>query len=310
MREMTSESLTVVIATRNRGDSILRTLHSVFANTYPNFEILVVDQSLNDDTAKAVQPFLADPRFRYVRSDTKGLGVSHNLALEMVRTELVAITDDDCEVPPNWLSLLVESFARDERIGVIYGNVLPTDYDYTKGYIPLFIGKEEHLLTSFNSDVVKGLGIGANMAIRRSAWQAVHGFDTSFGPGSPLGNMEDRDIAVRILLAGYHVFFNPACSVLHYGFRTNDVLRKQAYMDWRGVGSCYAKFIRLGRWETSSYFLKGMWIDTAITLCLRQSWVERRLRMITPVIAFIIGFFDGLFVKVDRKKGHFQLQAR
>ena len=49
--------VSVIVATRNRGDSIVNTVNSILANNYPNFELYVIDQSDDDLTEKAVEPF-------------------------------------------------------------------------------------------------------------------------------------------------------------------------------------------------------------------------------------------------------------
>lgn len=85
-----------------------------------------------------VDQFRYDPRFHYLRSSTKGLGRGHNAAIALTQSELIAITDDDCVVPPNWLSAVVGVLAADERVGVVFGSVLPCDYDATTGYVPVF----------------------------------------------------------------------------------------------------------------------------------------------------------------------------
>lgn len=298
--------VTVIVATRNRGDSVVMAIKSILGNTYPSFELLVVDQSENDLTEKAVRPYLDDPRFCYLRTATRGLGVSHNLAISRVSTELIAITDDDCEVAPDWIGQLVAIFEQNERLGLVFGNVVPSPcYDLTTGYIPYFQRDEPYMLTSLKSDLFRGLGIGACMALRRSAWEAVHGFDQMLGPGAPLGSLEDRDIALRMLVAGYLVSHTPKASVIHYGFRYNRELRKMAFRDWLGFGSSYAKYLKCGHWEISDYMFKRMWWGQAVGRCLKRLRHERRLRNVTPVVSFWFGFLVGLFTKVDRTSGHF-----
>src|SRR5437868_11487407 len=85
--------VTVVVATRNRGDSVVMAIKSILSNDYPDFELLIVDQSENDLTEKAVRPYLTDPRFGYLKTASHGLGVSHNLGISQAKAEIIAITD-------------------------------------------------------------------------------------------------------------------------------------------------------------------------------------------------------------------------
>lgn len=296
-----SAPITAVVCTRNRGDSIIATIKSILNNNYPNFNLLIVDQSTNDETEHALQTFLHNPQICYIRTSTKGLGVSHNLAISQASTELIAITDDDCEVPPNWLYQVVQCFETDARIGMVFGKVCPYNYDTTTGYVPEFQREKISIATDLGCDLFNTFGIGACMAMRRSAWEAAHGFDTALGPGSPLGSLEDRDMAVRIVIAGYYVCYSPDFYVVHYGFRNKKQVRSLAFQDWLGFGSCYAKYLKCGYWDITSYFLREMWLEQAVKRSLYHLFHEGKIRNITPVTIFWFGFVKGLFTKVDAK---------
>jgi hypothetical protein len=59
--------LSIVIATRNRGEMIVAALRSLFDDEYPSYEIVVVDQSEDTRTSNALLPYLVDDRLRYIR---------------------------------------------------------------------------------------------------------------------------------------------------------------------------------------------------------------------------------------------------
>ena len=65
-------AISAVISTRNRGNRILAAVESILDNTYPNFDLWIVDQSDDDQTERALQPFLSDSRLHYLKSDTRG----------------------------------------------------------------------------------------------------------------------------------------------------------------------------------------------------------------------------------------------
>lgn len=302
-RSKTGASLppvSVLICTRSRGASIVATIESILNNDYPEFSLLVLDQSTNDLTEAGSLPFRHDPRFTYLRSRTKGLGVAHNAAIRSLQDELIAITDDDCVVPVAWLREIVEAFRVDSRIGVVFGSVVACRYDARAGYVPVFERDEPILLTNVSEDLFQGLGIGACLAVRRSAWQAVGGFDEKLGPGAPLGSLEDRDMAIRLLLAGHFVYYTPRVAVTHYGFRTNAKLRGLAFRDWFGFGACYAKYLKCGHWAVTPYMMRRMWIGQALGHSLRHLRIVRRFGRVTPVLAFWLGFVAGFASAVDR----------
>jgi hypothetical protein len=90
-------------------------------------------------------------------------------------------------------------------------------------------------------------GIGACMAIRRSTWEVLGGFDEMLGAGAPFRSAEDSDFALRTLLSGAYVFESPAIAVTHYGFRTWAEGRPLIDGYMYGLGATYAKLLRCGR---------------------------------------------------------------
>src|SRR5690349_12569414 len=96
-------AISVVICTRNRGDSIAATLDTIVTNTHSNFEVIVVDQSTNQDTFNAIRRFQSVECFQYIQSDTQGVSRARNIGLARARGDIVVFTDDDCTVPENWL---------------------------------------------------------------------------------------------------------------------------------------------------------------------------------------------------------------
>jgi len=90
----TSEPLvSVVIPTYNRGALIGETLETVFAQTYPRLEVIVIDDGSTDNTEKAVEPFL--DRLTYIRQKNQGLAGARNTGLGRATGEYVAWQDSD-----------------------------------------------------------------------------------------------------------------------------------------------------------------------------------------------------------------------
>ncbi len=293
--------VTVIISTRSRGDKVVMAVESILNNDYPKFDLSVLDQSDNDDTENAIQAFRQDARFRYVRATTRGHGARHNEAIKLCETEYIATTDDDCIVETNWIGKFIASFKLDERIGLVFGDVIACEYDITTGYVPIFRRTESLMLKSIKDDLFSGLGIGACFAPKRSAWQNVGGFDELLGPGSPLGSLEDRDVAIRLLVIGYYVYYTPEISVIHYGFRWKHQMRRMAYLHWSGFGSCFAKYLKCGHWRMSNYMLRQMWFSQAVNSSWQHLSIKFRIGRVTPIIMFWIGFIRRLLWPVDHK---------
>lgn len=236
-------AVTVVVATRGRGDSVVRTLRSVGTNRSVPYEVVVLDQSADEATATAVTPHLVDARIRYVRSTSVGLARARNLAIATATTELIGLTDDDCEVPPDWLDGLLDAFATDARIGVVFGNVMPAEHDRRAGFVPSYVRATPFLARS-PRDKAGSDGMGACMALRRSLWERLGGFDERFGAGARFRAADEGELAMRALAAGWLVYETPALRVVHHGFRDRGAGRELVHAYTYGAGAMMATHLR------------------------------------------------------------------
>lgn len=296
-----SSNLTVVVCTRNRHESIPQTVNSILRNDYPNFELIVVDQSDDDSTAKTLEQFSEDRRIRYLRSPTKGVSVARNIGISNAKSELIAITDDDCQAHNNWAKEIVAALEQDKRIGVVFGNVLPSPYDRTSGFITSYFIDSPFLAHGlYEKHRVEG--IGACMGLRRSVWQALGGFDNMLGAGAPLKSAGETDLTIRALLSGYYVYETPEISVIHYGFRDWEkgriLIRNYMY----GFGAMFAKHLKCRHWPVLIVLFR-----MAVRWAFSKPVVDigdhppRLLRL----VSFIRGAAAGASTPVDRRSGHY-----
>lgn len=296
--------VTIVISTRNRSTELVKAVKSVLELDYPNFELIVIDQSDNSFTRKAVQPFLSNSRFHYIPTETKGLSVGRNIGIAKASSEFIACTDDDCEVPSNWLTEMMLAFRLNERIGLVFGNVLPGPYDKSAGFIPDYICKKPSLISSVR-EKNKVRGIGACFGIRRSVWDAVSGFDSQTGAGAYFQSYEDGDITLKVLLNSYLVYQTPNFQVIHYGFRNWQQGRSLAYRNWFGIGAVLTKYLKCGYWSV----LRIISYELALIFgtILFNLMKERRIRGVTALVAFFRGIVVGLKTPADCTTHNFLL---
>ncbi|HEV8712245.1 MAG TPA: glycosyltransferase [Candidatus Binatia bacterium] len=302
MGEPGSAFVTVVVATRDRGDSVVRTVRTILANDYSAFELRIVDQSDDDRTETSLQQYLGDTRVHYVRVGTKGLSSARNAGIADAHGELIAITDDDCEVSSNWLRELVAAFTADSRIGVVFGNVVPGPHNGAAGFIPAYVREEPFVARSIGEKHEVD-GVGACMGLPRGVWKALGGFDQRLGVGAPLRSNSEGDLVMRALRSGYFIYETPAIWVIHHGFRTwREGLRLiQRY--WYGTDAMYAKYFKIAPWSTTRLLLRlaGRW-------AFGQSRVAASLgahtHKVLRLLSFVKGFAAGTAIPVDRATGH------
>lgn len=246
-------SVTVLVCTRNRGPQIVPTIATILDNRYPTFELVVVDQSENDSTAQALTPYLTDPRVRYLSSETRGLGNARNVGIESTKGEIILFTDDDCEVPADWIETMAQVFSDQPEAMMAFCEVRPGVFDPAEGYIPIFLSEADYIIDSRSST---RMGIGAGMAVRRSACASASGFDPYLGAGGVFPSAEEADMANRMLLRGYKIAVTRQTHVVHNGFRSWNLLRQHTMRDVTGSGAALAKLIRFGDRRLAAKFVR------------------------------------------------------
>lgn len=88
--------VSVNIATYNRGQFIAEAIESVLAQTFTDWELIIVNDASTDNTEATVAPFLADPRIRYFRNEkNQNISLTRNRGLAESHGEFIAILDSD-----------------------------------------------------------------------------------------------------------------------------------------------------------------------------------------------------------------------
>jgi len=90
-------TVSIIMATRNRGHIVGRAIRSVVGQSYPRWELVIVNDDSADDTERVVLGFARiDPRIKYHRNTMRlGMARSHNRALERSSGKYIAVLDDD-----------------------------------------------------------------------------------------------------------------------------------------------------------------------------------------------------------------------
>jgi glycosyltransferase involved in cell wall biosynthesis len=161
-------TLSLVINTFNRPAGCAAALTSALANHVDGFEIVVADAGGSSETADALAPFTADPRWRHVRIPDRGLCTSRNLGAEHATGEWIAFLDDDDRVEPDWAATLL-SHATDSTAIVSCGCVLVDDDNRETG------SKDVHPLGPLFYDV-EGLYLAGCFIMRREIFAAIGGY--------------------------------------------------------------------------------------------------------------------------------------
>jgi len=249
---------TVVITTCGGPESrLLDTVGDALAQTYPRFEVVVVD---NRPSTSGVREGLArayseECRVRYAAEPRPGLSYARNRGAAVARGELVAFTDDDVVIDPDWLGCLVAGFDGSE-VACVTGLILPLELDtsaqrlleefggYAKGFERRTWDCGDHGLDNpLYPYTVGAFGSGASAAFRRDALDDIGGFDGFLGAGTRARGGEDIDIYVTCIQRGYQIVYEPGAIVRHAHLREIDQIHRKVRDYGIGLGAMLTKHL-------------------------------------------------------------------
>jgi glycosyltransferase involved in cell wall biosynthesis len=125
----TQRAISVIISTFNRGDGLRDTLRSVLANDPAecDYEVIAVDNNSTDNTAAVIQSLIAEghTRLHYVFEAQQGVSYGRNAGIRTAKAPILAFTDDDVVVRPNWLSAIKRAFDENPGVDYVTGRMLP-----------------------------------------------------------------------------------------------------------------------------------------------------------------------------------------
>jgi len=113
-------TVSIVMAAKNYARFLPVAVESVFAQTFADWELLIIDDGSTDHTPAAVRPFLADHRVRYFRSDRLGQSRAKNLGVGFSRGAFVAFLDADDAWEPTKLDKQLALFHDRPDVGVVF----------------------------------------------------------------------------------------------------------------------------------------------------------------------------------------------
>jgi GT2 family glycosyltransferase len=235
---MSAGAVAVVLCTRDRPHFLRDAIPAVQAALRTGDEFVVVDSASRASETREVAEALG---VGVVRCDEPGASRARNAGAAATSCEVIAFTDDDCAPAADWLDAVASSFAADETLGFVTGQVLPDEEGTAVSVIT-----DEDALRFRAGDDVAGMGHGANLAVRRSAFEAVGGFDEVLGAGGPLRACEDKDLLWRILDAGWAGAYAPTARVVHRQWRAPRELLRLEFSYGIGGGAFAMKHARSG----------------------------------------------------------------
>lgn len=202
-------SISVIIPTRDRGESLVECLESIYSQDYPpdSLEVIVVDDGSLDETRELAGSF---PCTLLTNPSSRGQAYCRNIGARQAKGGILAFMDDDCVAGQSWLRDLAPYFQWDE-IGAVggyvdgYSDSSPLER-YEKKFSLLNMGK--YIFRGVN-DLSRFYVPTCNMLVRKSAFIEAGGIRETMNLG------EDVDFCWKMRDAGWHALYVPAGAVKH-----------------------------------------------------------------------------------------------
>ncbi|MCB0207878.1 MAG: glycosyltransferase [Anaerolineae bacterium] len=195
---MKAQTVSVIIPAYNQGDYLAEAIESVLTQTYPHFEIVVVDDGSTDNTAEVAQSY-SDPRVRYIYRENGGLSAARNTGLEHASGELITFLDSDDLFLPEKLSVLITAMDNNPAVGLAAGQAIMID-DQSRRLDKMI----DSPLPENQAQLLLGNPIHVGSVVVKREWLAqVEPFDESFRA------CEDWDMWIRLAKAGCQMCWLP-----------------------------------------------------------------------------------------------------
>ena len=209
-RTINKPLVSVIVPTYNYGRFIGETLECLLAQTYANWECIVVDDGSTDDTAERVARFIErDARFKFVRQENALQAAAKNNGLRNSTGEYIQFLDADDLIEPQKFEKQVEYLEAHPEVDIVYGSMryfkteAPDEKLYwvwgeNKPWMPETCGSGKEVLTAL---VRQNIMVINSPLIRRRVVDAVGMFDDRLPPA------EDWDYWLRCAAAGMRFQF-------------------------------------------------------------------------------------------------------
>jgi glycosyltransferase involved in cell wall biosynthesis len=245
---MTRMDVTILICTYNRAAMLGSTLDSIAALRTPeavSWEVLVVDNNSTDHTRAIVErrqgSFSAPLRYAFERRQGKSFALNSGFGL--AGGAIIAYTDDDVRLPPDWLERAVRPLLECADIAYTGGPVRPMWEATPPRWLEPFgnlggtIAVKDHGPSPFVFEERRKTPLGVNMAVRRELVERVGGFRVDLGrTGGSLLGQEQAEFFYRTREAGARGLYVPDMVLEHHvpaRRLTHAYFRRWWY--WKGI---------------------------------------------------------------------------
>ncbi len=214
-----AETLSVLICTYNRPDMLARCLDALLCRTAEKPDEVVIVNGGDGRTDNLVSSFQSPVPLRLIKTINKNLAASRNVGLPHCTGDIIAMTDDDAEVFPDWVTRMKQLHAEHPEAGAVGGAIVGAQADS-------FISRLSDQVTFSAYPTARYVRTvpGVNVSYKRDIIDRIGPQDETLFRG------EDVDYNWRTKKLGYEIYYDPSVRVLHHHRPTLGKFLNQHYM--------------------------------------------------------------------------------
>lgn len=231
----TQPAVSVIVPAYNSAPFLAETLRSALAQTYRDFELIVINDGSTDKTEEVIAEFR--DRIVYLKQPNRGVMAARNAGLQVARGQYIALLDSDDLLLPNFLEVLVGMLESDPSLSVAYPNARYFGWPKHDGKLHQDVFPVAEPVT-FDRVLRRECYIFGLLVFRREIVETIGGYDETLeGQGA-----EDFELWLRMLRHGYRFQFTSEVLAL-YRWR-QDSLSNTGVKILSCVVSVYEKLLR------------------------------------------------------------------
>lgn len=254
--------VSIIILNWNQKDMTLACLRSLKKISYPNYEIILVDNGSTDDSVSVIKKEF--PEFKIIEN-RKNLGVAggRNVGIEYVQhkgTDYLLLLDNDTIVDKDFITEMVKVGESDKRAGILTGKIYfysePNKIWCAGGSLSLYrhhisaIGYDETDRGQYDEKREVDHAAGCCLMIKKKVVDDIGILDQNFIEYFT----EDTDWCLRAKKEGYKIMYVPEAEIWHHVVKKTSVNKRYWYLKGRNLMWLMRKHAQLHHWIIFSFF--------------------------------------------------------
>lgn len=248
IRDRIYPKVTILIPNYNGKKWLARCLPTIQKSTYPNKEILVVNNGSTDSSFEFLKKNYPNVRIVEIRKN-RGYAGANNFGIKYAKGKYVLFLNNDTYVTPIFLEPLVQKIENDKTIGAVQPQIrhmvkknmidsIGSFFTFT-GFLYHYGYFQPHKKKKYQKELSVYSVKGACFLMRRKDYMDLGGIDESF-----VTYIEESDLCHRILLSGKKIIYVPRSVVYHFGGGDMNIMTKSEVVIFRSFRNRYVSYIK------------------------------------------------------------------